>query len=84
MAKLTYFFLLKYANYARIFILIIEKNFDPKIRINPWTDPGLKYYMPFRIEENYMPIRVLDRHPGCGYVGSIRKHYLCKKAANKL
>jgi hypothetical protein len=41
MAKLTSFFLLKYANYARIFILIIEKNFDPKIRINPWTDPGL-------------------------------------------
>ena len=75
MAKLTYFFLLKYANYARIFILIIEKNFDPKIRINPWTDPGLIYYMPFRIDENYMPIRVLDRHPGCGYVGSIRKHY---------
>jgi len=30
--------------------------------------------MPFRIEENYMPIRVLDRHPGCGYVGSIRKN----------
>jgi len=72
MAKLTSFFLLKYANYARIFILIIEKDFDPKIRINPWTDPGLIYYMPFRIDENYMPIRVLDRHPGCGYVGSIR------------
>jgi hypothetical protein len=70
MAKLTSFFLLKYANYARIFILIIEKNFDPKIRINPWTDPGLIYYMPFRIDENYIPIRILDRHPGmwiCGF-----------------
>jgi len=49
MAILTSFFLLKYANYARIFILIIEKNFDPKIRINPWTDPGLIYYMPIRV-----------------------------------